>query len=133
MPLTDREEVMRALIAWVTEKRWDELPRLYAEDAVVTQPFGLPEPLRLEGREEVAAHFARAAGLPLDMCAENVVVSPLADPELILGEFDYVIDNRDTGATARAANIFVLRVRDGLIVESRDYSDHFRIGAALGR
>lgn len=30
-------------------------------------------------------------------------------------------------------NIFAMRIRDGEIVESRDYSDHLALAAATGR
>lgn len=128
-----REQVLRALIEAVPGRRWDELPDLYDAEAVVSQPFAQPEPLRLRGREEIVDHFRRAACLPLRMRAENIVVNELLDPELIVGEFDYVGENVETGAAFRVANIFLLRVRRGLIVESRDYCDHARFGAALGR
>jgi ketosteroid isomerase-like protein len=59
------------------------------------------------------------------------VLHPGADPELIVGEFDYVAEHTSSGATTRIANVFVLRVRDGQIVHSRDYSDHARF-ARLG-
>ncbi len=127
------EQVLERLVAGVAERRWSTLPDLYAEDAVVDHPFGLPEPTRFEGRAALAAHFDRAAGLPLRMRAENLVVHRAEDPEVVFAEFDYVGENTETGAAFRAGNIFFLRVRDGQIVESRDYSDHARLGAALGR
>jgi ketosteroid isomerase-like protein len=127
------EDVLRRLIAGVTERRWDELPALYATDTVVEHPLGLPAPTRLEGRAAVAAHFDAARRLPLRMRAENVAVHRGADPGVVVGEFDYVGENTATGAAFRFANVFVLRVRDGLIVRSRDYSDHARLAAAFGR
>ena len=48
-----------------------------------------------------------------------------AGPELIVAAFDY--ETRGT----RLANIQVLRVRDGLIVESRDYHHHAAITEAM--
>jgi uncharacterized protein len=122
-------DVIHRLITGVPEGRWDELPTLYAPDAVVEHPMALPEPARLVGRAAVEAHFAAAAQLPLRMRAENVVVHEGADPELAVGEFDYVGVVGD--APFRTANVLVVRVRDGLIVHSRDYHDHARLGAAL--
>lgn len=127
------EQVLHQLIDGVTRRRWDELPLLYAVDAVVEQPLGLPSPTRLEGRAALAAHFAAASKLPLEMCAENVVFHAGADPELVVGEFDYAAQNTATGQAFRVANVFVVRVRDGVIVHSRDYSDHARLAAAFGR
>ncbi|RSM76685.1 hypothetical protein DL991_25150 [Amycolatopsis sp. WAC 01375] len=54
------------------------------------------------------------------------------DPEVVIGEFDYQGTASDS-AEFRVTTIFVLRVRDGLIVESRDYADHLAISAATGR
>jgi ketosteroid isomerase-like protein len=127
------EDVLRRLIDGVTERRWDDLPSLYAADTVVEHPLALPSPTRLVGRAALAAHFAAAGELPLRMRAENVVIHPGADPELVVGEFDYFGENTATGVGFRFANVFVVRVRDGLIVRSRDYSDHARLAAAFGR
>ena len=126
-------QVLSELIAGVTERRWDDLPALYAEDTLVEHPLGLPVKTRLEGRAALAAHFRSAADLPLRMEAENVVMHDTADPEVVIGEFDYVGTDTSTGAAFRVANVFVVRVRDGLIVESRDYTDHARLAAAFGR
>lgn len=53
------------------------------------------------------------------------------DPELVIGEFQYTGD-ASTGKRFLASNIFVTRVRDGLIVESRDYGDGLALSAAAG-
>jgi ketosteroid isomerase-like protein len=123
--------VVTQLIAGVTGRAWDDLPNLYAEDAVVDFPFALPAPLRLTGREQIRAHFAAAATLPLEMAARNVVVHETAEPEVVVAEFDY--DGRVT-ATGRAftfSNIMVVRVRDGKIVASRDYHNHAQLASAI--
>src|SRR4051794_12592749 len=82
-------DVFERLIAGITGKNWDDLPDLYAEDTVVEHPFAMPEPTRLEGREALRRHFARAAKLPLEMTARDIVVHETADPEVIVGEFVY--------------------------------------------
>ncbi|MEU8125065.1 nuclear transport factor 2 family protein [Spirillospora sp. NPDC049024] len=118
-------EVFARLSAGISAGRWDELAALYAEDAVVEQPFALPPaPPRLEGRAEIDRHFRAAARGPLELRARDVVVHETADPEVIVAEFGY--DGRvvPPGRAFRVANIQVLRVRDGLIAETRDYHDH---------
>jgi ketosteroid isomerase-like protein len=55
-----------------------------------------------------------------------------ADPELIVAEFEYAGTVGD-GNPVLATNIFVKRIRDGLIVESRDYGDHVAMAAATGQ
>ena len=54
-----------------------------------------------------------------------------ADPEVVIFEFSYAgrVDGRDFTLPC----IFVTRVRDGEIVESRDYVDHVAGARAFGR
>ncbi|MFI0369887.1 nuclear transport factor 2 family protein [Actinomadura sp. 1N219] len=113
--------VFQRLIDGVTARRPDALPRLYAEDAVVVHPLARPA-ARLEGREALREHFARLGSLPVEMRARNIVVHQTADPEVIVAEFEYEGRNTETGRAFVVPNIFVLRVRDGRIVESRDYA-----------
>ncbi|QKG18835.1 nuclear transport factor 2 family protein [Actinomadura verrucosospora] len=125
-------EVFARLSAGISAGRWHELAALYAEDAVVDQPFALPPaPPHLEGRAVIDEHFRRAAAGPLRLRASNVVVHETADPEVIVAEFDY--DGRITTTVHefRVPNIQVLRVRDGLIVETRDYHDHRGLARAF--
>jgi|tagenome__1003787_1003787.scaffolds.fasta_scaffold20639305_1 ketosteroid isomerase-like protein len=124
-------EVFARLLEGITERRWDELAELYAEDVVVEMPFAAPGPARIVGREEVRSHFAAAAAGPLAFAADHVVVHVTADPEVVIAEFEYVGRVATTGTEFRVANIQVLRVRDGHIVESRDYHDHQGIAHAL--
>ena len=126
-------EVVQQLIEGVPARRWEALPDLYADAAVVEQPMALPQPVRLEGRGALAQHFAAAARLPLEMRAENVRLHVTEDPEVVIAEFDYRARNTETGEEFSVANVFVVRVRDGLIVESRDYSNHVMFAAAFGR
>jgi ketosteroid isomerase-like protein len=115
--------VFQRLIDGVTARRPDRLPRLYAEDAVVVHPFAHPAS-RLEGRGALREHFARLDHLPVEMRARNIVVHRTADPEVIIAEFEYAGRNTRTGRTFVVPNIFVMRIRDGRIVESRDYAHH---------
>jgi ketosteroid isomerase-like protein len=131
--MTDRpSQVFARLSQGITEQRWPELAELYAEDVVVDMPFAAPTPTRLRGREEVRTHFAAAAQGPLSLQARNVIVHETADPEVIVAEFDYIGRVATTGTTFRVANVQVLRIRGGLIVESRDYHDHLALAHALG-
>jgi ketosteroid isomerase-like protein len=127
---TSPRAVFERLIRGISEGRWTDLADLYAEDAVVDQPFLPTAPRRTEGRESIRAHFAGAAAMDLGLKARDIVVHETTDPEVIVAEFGYDI----TGAegTATAANIQVLRVRDGLIRATRDYHDHLAIAAATG-
>jgi ketosteroid isomerase-like protein len=127
---TSPRAVFERLSRGISEGRWHDLADLYAEDAVVDQPFVSTAPGHIEGRETIRAHFAGAAGMGLSLVAHNVVIHETADPEVIVAEFDYAITG--TEGTATTANIQVLRVRDGLIKATRDYHDHLAIARATG-
>jgi ketosteroid isomerase-like protein len=117
-------EVFRALVDGVAAGRWAELPGLYAESTHVVHPF---DPLRaaaLTSRDQLREHFRPVAGGPeVHRRAVGIKIHETTDPEVIVAEFDYVgtIDGRPF----TQPGIFVLRVRDGEIVSSRDYFDHF--------
>ena len=127
---TSPRAVFERLIEGISAGRWDELADLYAEDAVVDQPLASAAPGHLEGRETIRAHFAGAAGIGLRLVARDVVVHETSDPEVVIAEFRYDITGPD--GTGTAANVQVLRVRDGLIVETRDYHDHLALARATG-
>ena len=125
------EDVARRLIAGITARRFDDVWPLYAEDVVVELPYAIPAPQRFDGRAAMRAHFADAGDLPLRLRADNIVVHATTDPERIVVEYDYAGEVTTTGKTFVSRNIIVLRVRDGAIVESRDYHDHRAFAEAL--
>ncbi|MFD8416623.1 nuclear transport factor 2 family protein [Streptomyces sp. NPDC059650] len=126
-------EVFQKLIEGIGAGRYTELAGLYAEDAVVETVFEPVGPRRIEGRAALAERFALvSAHSPLELTPANVVVRETHDAEVVVAEFDYHVHHRTTGRTFDAANIQVLRVRDGLIVSSRDYHDHLALLVADG-
>ncbi|MEU1290244.1 nuclear transport factor 2 family protein [Kitasatospora sp. NPDC005856] len=132
-PATPRE-VHAQLLDLISAGKWTEVPALYAEDAVVEIVFAPVPPRRVQGREELRQRFAAlAASDGIRLRAENIRVHGTDDPEVVIAEFDYVGLYPATGRTFRTANIQVLRARDGLIVETRDYHDHLAFAVADGR
>ncbi|WP_371619444.1 nuclear transport factor 2 family protein [Streptomyces sp. NBC_00454] len=126
-------EVFQQLIEGIAEGRFTELSELYAEDAVVETVFEPVGPRRIEGRAALKERFAQVAAVsPVELTPMNVVVRETDDPEVIVAEFDYRVHHRVTGRRFESANIQVLRVRDGLIVSSRDYHDHLALIVAGG-
>ncbi|MEU4240201.1 nuclear transport factor 2 family protein [Actinoplanes sp. NPDC026619] len=114
-------EVFQKLSAGIGSGDWSSLHLLYADDAEVEMPF---LPARLQGREQVREHFAQhAGGIVLE--PRDVRIYNTDDPEVVVAEWKYDIRGR------LVANIQVLRVRDGLIVETRDYHDHRQIAEIL--
>jgi ketosteroid isomerase-like protein len=122
-------DVFQKLITGISERRWEELADLYAEDAVVDMPMD-QQRVHIEGRDEVRRRFAAAAGGPIELYAHDITVHATTDPEVVIAEFEYDGLNRATGKTFTVANVQVLRVRDGLIVATRDYHDHPGIAAS---
>jgi ketosteroid isomerase-like protein len=126
-------EVLDQLHQRISEGRWTELYELYAEDVVVDIPLAKPEAEHVEGRETIRKHFGAAEGFFALQVVGDRVVHETTDPEVVIAEFDYEGRVIATGRTFRVSNVQVVRVRDGLIVESRDYHDHFAMAAATGR
>jgi ketosteroid isomerase-like protein len=122
--------VFERLVFGVAGGRWDELPELYGEETHVTHPF-LPGSGVVRTRDELREHFEAGKKLNPGFSVADLVTYQGTDPEVLIGEFAYQGDFG--GQPVRIANIFVLRVRDGLIVESRDYGDHLGIAGDTGQ
>jgi ketosteroid isomerase-like protein len=118
-------EVAEKLVTGISERRFDEVSKLYAEDCVIEVPYAFGAAAnRIEGGQSIRDHFARADQVPFTLRARGLVVHRTEDPELVVSEFDYEVTATPTGRTATVANVQLLRVRDGLIVHSRDFHDH---------
>jgi ketosteroid isomerase-like protein len=88
----------------------------------------------LRTRDELRAHFAGNPpedGGPESFEQANVVVHETIDPEVVIVEFSYEITR--AGRQYSVPMIFVMRVRGGEIVESRDYANHVEMARATGR
>lgn len=129
-PTETPTEVFHRFAAAISSGAWDRLSAFYAEDAVVELPFALPTPGRLEGRATLHERFTGLGAGSLDLTVENIRVHRTADPEVIIAEFDYRGHAVRTGRDFVVANIQVLRIRDGLIVATRDFHDHAAITIA---
>ncbi|GHJ44604.1 hypothetical protein Cs7R123_19460 [Catellatospora sp. TT07R-123] len=126
-------ELFDQRVRLIHANRWHDLAQQYAPDAVVEIPFAPPQPIRLVGREAIAAQLARAGTLRLAFAVRDVVVHETADPEVIIVEYGYDLTDPATGHTAAVDNIQLFRVRDGLITYTRDFHDHRAIGELLNR
>lgn len=127
-------DVFLALVNGVAEGRWEELPSLYAEQTEVVHPF---DPLRrpaLRTRDQLRDHFRPTDATPrLRRRVANVTIHETTDPEVIVAEFEYQGTVVDTGEPFVQPAIFVLHVRDGEIVSSRDYFDHLTTARIRGQ
>jgi ketosteroid isomerase-like protein len=130
------QEVFRQLVDGVCERRYADLPDLYAEQTDVRHPMSPLGDKPLLTRDDLRKHFGAAATTvaPLiEFTAQNVIVHQTSDPEVIVAEFEYRGTVLATGEAFTAPCIFVLRVRDGQIVESRDYVDHLTMARVRGQ
>ena len=115
------------------EAQLDRLAACYAEDTDVRHPMAVAPGSPLRTRADVREHFARAAaqlrGLERFETVD-AVVHATTDPEVVIFEFGYAISAG--GREFTVPNIYVVRVREGQIVESRDYTHHVAMARGLG-
>jgi uncharacterized protein len=127
-------EVFLALANGIADGNPDGLPELYAEQTDVVHPF---DPLRgpaLLSRDELRERMKQLAARPRQrLHVGNVTIHETTDPEVIVAEFEYQGTSPGTGEPYALPAIFVLRVRNGEIVSSRDYHDHLTSARVAGR
>ncbi|MDQ2878996.1 MAG: nuclear transport factor 2 family protein [Pseudomonadota bacterium] len=123
--------VAATILSLIDAGRWNDLAAYYGDDAVVDQPFALPEPVRIDGRAAIAAHFAVAAKMPLAMRVRDARFTEGADGETVVAEYRYDLIDPGGNRLAQVANVQLFRIVDGKVAASRDYHDHHRIGAAF--
>jgi uncharacterized protein len=129
-PDASPREVVERLLTGVAAGATPALAELYAEWAVVELPFAQPGGLRLVGRDQLAQHFARAGRAPFRLRPINVKLHETRDPEVVVAEYDYQGETPSTGRRFVVSNVQIVRVRDGLILTSRDFHDHAGMAAA---
>lgn len=85
-------------------------------------------------REQRLADGDLAGGVRrLDRRAADITIHETTDPEVIVAEFAYRGTVVETGEPFALPGVFVLRVRDGRIVSSRDYFDHLTAARVRGQ
>lgn len=142
----DPAEVVRSVAAGVSalvaghltpseeEQQLDALAALYAENTDVRYPFMPLGDSPLQSRDELRHHFAQAAQRTkgaTEFVPSDFTVHRTPDPEVVIVEFRYVGRAHDRPFALPC--IFVARVRNGEIVESRDYGDHLGLARTFGR
>lgn len=113
----------------------DRLADLYAEHTQVEHPMSPLGDRPLRTRAELRRHFASGPDMAGDTLrgfhAADIAIHDAADPEVIAAEFTY--QGTGDGTPFRVPCVFVLRVRDGQIVASRDYVNHLAFAQLAGR
>jgi ketosteroid isomerase-like protein len=111
----------------------DELAALYAEETDVRHPFSYDNDAPLRTRSELREHFAAISEVPERIDRWEPVdfhAHQTTDPEVVIAEFRYAGSIEGRGFSLPC--IFVTRVRNGEIVESRDYANHIARARAFG-
>jgi ketosteroid isomerase-like protein len=127
--------VFLRLVNGVANRDFQILPGLYAEATDVRHPMWPGGTPPLTSREDLRRHFSAGADTTdtVRFRPEDVVVHETHDPEVIVAEFVYRGTVLATSEPFAVACVFVMRVRNGQIVESRDYIDHFSFARARGQ
>jgi ketosteroid isomerase-like protein len=135
MPKSARQ-VLAAFYQAMIDKSADDLADLYATDGLHLFPFTAPGfPPAFHGREEVRAGYHRvwdAAPIKLSEITE-VVTYDTADPDTIVGEWVSAGVLLPEAEPFQARGVLIVTVKDGEIVQMRDYMDVFGTNLALGR
>ncbi|MCX4550245.1 nuclear transport factor 2 family protein [Streptomyces sp. NBC_01500] len=119
-------EVLARYHRAMLDKSADDLADLYAADAVHEFPFLAPGmPARYQGQEEIRSGYRAAWGASPVRLGDirDVMVFEAADPEVIVGQWAATGTVTTTGRTFSATGLLILQVRDGRIVQARDYMD----------
>lgn len=114
------EQLIQTYFTTMAAQAWDELPKLYADDATVHHPFAKDDTALIKGREQLVHHFTGLRNMGLHLQVKDAVIQPMADPEWVTVRFVYNVRTKD-GRQFELPGVFITHVRKGLIVESFDY------------
>jgi uncharacterized protein len=129
-------EVFLALVNAIAGGDVEAVPDLYAEQIDVVHPFdplhGAPLHSRDQLRKSIESRLRSGAPRPPHRRVGNVTIHETTDPEVIVAEFEYQ-GTTDAGEPYALPAVFVMRVRNGEIVSSRDYHDHLASARVRGQ
>lgn len=97
---------------------------LYAEDVEVENPLSPEgEGRSIHGRDALQKGFARMMSGSTIKAIKDLTIQETADPEVIVSEFKVDVEIDESMKTYQLIFLMMTRVRDGLIVSTRDYSN----------
>jgi ketosteroid isomerase-like protein len=128
---TSAREVFEGFLQAVSTGDRDRMADFFAPDVVIEMPFAPAEMARSEGRENLRARMKAAQDFFTIEGVENVQIHETTDPEVIVAEYG-VIARAGGGDPFTLHYITITRIRDGLIVSSRDYGNPKEAEAAFG-
>lgn len=124
------EEMIRVTLANSAEL----MGSVYAPDVVIEIPFAPPGmPTRYEGLAGLQQRWASVQEHRSFTDIDEITIHETPDPERVIAEYRVHGVIIATGATFALRFLMITTVRDGLIVESRDFSDVIGAARAYGR
>jgi ketosteroid isomerase-like protein len=127
-PVRTTRETVELLLRTITEGTRDDLADLYAEDVLITNPFapeGVPNEAR--GNAELRARMKKFQRYLAYNEVKDVALHETTDPQVAVVEYTLLGTLVPTGEAFELRAVNVMRVVDGLIAESRDYTDALRV------
>ena len=110
-----------ALSRSLAARDWDGAAGLYASNVEVTNRFDPAGPVTNTGRDSVREFFF-GLGSKLDsLTIQRPILTPGDDGETLTAEFTFAASVAGGSVHFTLPAIFVMRVRDGQIIKSRDY------------
>jgi ketosteroid isomerase-like protein len=132
--LTPKQLVTKLLEAFVARDA-ETIISIY-DEAEVIGPFALPKKLVVKNVKRDAAELIRRSTTSISSrMYENIKVKDLTvfetkDPEWVIMEWTYI--SKVGEEEIENANISVMQVRDGRIIQARDYHNHVARAVAQG-
>ncbi|MFC5996271.1 nuclear transport factor 2 family protein [Pseudonocardia hispaniensis] len=114
-------EVFEELARRLAAREWDDAAELYAADVEITNRFSPDGPITSRGRDAVREFFTGLGGRLDSLTVIDAALTPGADPEMLTAEFSFAATAGGGGVHFSLPAVFVMRVRNGEIVASRDY------------
>jgi ketosteroid isomerase-like protein len=129
MPARTARQTVELLLRTTAEGTRDQIADLYDPEVVIEIPFS-PDGISnvTKGRETMRARMNAAASLLAFDSVEDVALHETADPEVVIAEYRILGHLAPGGKPFSLSYITVTRVRDGLIVSSRDYGNPLEVG-----
>jgi uncharacterized protein len=108
----------------------------YAPSVVIEMPFAVAPliPARVETtREELRTRFQAGRASRSYKSLSDVVIHETADPDVVIIEYELHGEFTQTAEPFSLRFLMVLKVKDGQIVHSRDYSNPIAGAQVIGR
>lgn len=131
-PVRSARQTVELLLQTTVSDDRTQLADLYAPDAVIENPFAPDStPAFNSGREAMRARLKATASLFTFDSVTDLTLHETSDPEVVIAEYRIHGRLASSGKPFSLSFVMVIRVRDGLIVSSRDYSNPLETAALL--